>query len=310
MASRGTQARAIPYLFSLPALFLILALLLLPMLISLGLSLTDYTLGAPEVDFVWFENFERIFTRSTYMKMLSATFWYVIIVVPGSVALGLGAALLINSLTVGKGFYRTVFFLPVMATLVAMAMVWEFMLHPTLGIVNEGLEGLCAVPGITAIGFFETGCADGFPHWLGERETALWVLCFIGIWQAVGFNMVLYMAGLTAIPRELYNAASVDGADSAWDRFRLVTWPMLGPTNVFVLTITAIRSFQAFDTVDMLTEGGPSKSTYVIMYAIFEKGVQQNLIGVGTAITVLFMAFVFLLTFLQRYLVERRVHYA
>ena len=197
-----------------------------------------------------------------------------------------------------------------MATLVAMAMVWEFMLHPTLGIVNRTLDGLCGVPGITWLPFFHTGCADGFPHWLGQSDTALWVLCFIGIWQSVGFNMVLYMAGLTAIPRELYNAASMDGADSAFDRFRLVTWPMLGPTHVFVVVITAIRSFQAFDTVDMLTEGGPSRSTYIMMYAIFERGVEQNLIGAGAAITVLFMGLVFLLTLVQRYLVERRVHYA
>ena len=310
MPSYRAQIRAAPYLFSIPALALMAALLLTPMLISLGLSLTDYTLGAPGLEFVGVENFERIFSRSSYAKMLSATFWYVIVVVPGSVILGLGIALLINSLAHGKTFYRTVFFLPVMATLVAMALVWEFMLHPTLGIVNGSLETLCSVPGVTLIGFFETGCAEGFPHWLGQRDTAIWVLCFIGIWQAVGFNMVLYMAGLTAIPRELYNAAAMDGGDTPFDRFRLVTWPMLGPTNVFVITITAIRSFQAFDTVDMLTEGGPSKSTYVIMYAIFEKGVVQNLIGVGAAITVLFMIFVFLLTFLQRTFVERRVHYA
>ena len=122
--------------------------------------------------------------------------------------------------------------------------------------------------------------------------------------------MVLYLAGLTSVPRELYHAAAIDGAERAWDRFRLVTWPMLGPTTVFVVVITTIRSFQVFDTVEALTQGGPSKSTYLMMYAIYEKAIQQNLIGIGSAITIVFLAFVLLLTLVQRWLVERRVHYS
>jgi multiple sugar transport system permease protein len=121
--------------------------------------------------------------------------------------------------------------------------------------------------------------------------------------------MVLYLAGLTSVPRELYQAAHMDGADSAWERFKLVTWPMLGPTNVFVITISSIRSFQVFDTVEALTSGGPSKSTYVMVYAMFEKGVKQNLLGIGSAITIVFLAFVLILTLVQVYFVNRRVHY-
>jgi multiple sugar transport system permease protein len=135
-------------------------------------------------------------------------------------------------------------------------------------------------------------------------------ICFIGVWQGFGFNMVLYLAGLTSVPRELYHAAEIDGASSAWDRFRLVTWPMLGPTTVFVVTITMIRSFQVFDTVEALTQGGPVRSTYVMMYGIFEKGIQQNLIGIGSAITMVFLAFVLLLTLIQRWLVDRRTFYS
>ena len=121
--------------------------------------------------------------------------------------------------------------------------------------------------------------------------------------------MVLYLAGLTSVPRDLYHAAEMDGAQSAWSRFRLVTWPMLGPTTVFVVTITTIRSFQVFDTVEALTAGGPVKTTYMLMYAIYEKAIQQSLVGIGSAITVVFVIFVMILTFAQRYLVERRVHY-
>ncbi|MGF1476473.1 MAG: carbohydrate ABC transporter permease [Geminicoccaceae bacterium] len=300
-----------------------LVILILPILMAFGLSFTNYTLGAADFQWVGLKNYEDIFTRSTYEKMLSATFTYVAVVVPGSILLGLLAALAINSLAFGKGVYRTIYFLPVMATLVAMAIVWELALHPSIGIINRSFEGLCAAPGLSGLlsfgwlpfvdgteTFFGRGCVEGFPNWLGNRDTALATLCFIGIWQALGFNMVLYMAGLTAVPRELYHAAEMDGATSAWSRFWLVTWPMLGPTNVFVVTITAIRSFQSFDTIEALTEGGPSKSTYVMMYALFEKGIRQNLIGVAAAITVLFLIFVFIITLIQRHLVERRVTYA
>ena len=117
------------------------------------------------------------------------------------------------------------------------------------------------------------------------------------------------LPALHQCPRELYQAAHMDGADSAWERFKLVTWPMLGPTHVFVITISSIRSFQVFDTVEALTEGGPSKSTYVMVYAMFEKGVRQNLLGIGSAITIVFLAFVLVLTLIQVYFVNRRVHY-
>ena len=136
-------------------------------------------------------------------------------------------------------------------------------------------------------------------------------MAFIGVWQAFGFNMVLYLAGLASIPKDLYQAAEMDGAKTGWDRFRLVTWPMLGPTTVFVVTISIIRSFQVFDTVEAFYPqgGGPSKSVYVMMFAIYEKAIQQNLMGIGAAITVVFLAFVMVLTLIQRWLVERRTHY-
>ena len=159
--------------------------------------------------------------------------------------------------------------------------------------------------------WYHVACANNmdFPYWLKQKNTAIWTICFIGVWQAFGFNMVLYLAGLTGIPRELYHAAEMDGAKSTWEQFKLVTWPMLGPTTLFVVTITTIRTFQVFDTIEILTKGGPSKTTYVMMYAIFEKAIQQNLTSIGAAITVGFIGFILLLTFFQRYIIEKRVHY-
>ena len=255
--------------------------------------------------------------------MIIATATYVLIVVPASVIIGLAAAVMLNSLRFGADIYKTIFFLPVMATLLAMAIAWEFTLHPTLGIINSFLADGCGGIREFILGFhwlpwvgaedswYSVACANNmdFPYWLKDKKTAIWTICFIGIWQAFGFNMVLYLAGLTSIPRELYHAAEMDGAHSTWEQFKLVTWPMLGPTTLFVVTITTIRSFQVFDTIEILTKGGPSKTTYVMMYAIFEKAIMQNITSIGAAITVVFIVFIILLTFFQRYVIEKRVHY-
>lgn len=293
-----------------PALALMVLILLVPVVVAGVLSFSNYSLGKPGFDWVGGQNYERLFTRSTYEKMFIATFTYVVTVVPISVGLGLGAALLVHSLGRIGDIYKTIYFLPVMATLLAMAIAWEFMLHPTIGMVNRTLEMACGT-WFEALPFFAGGCADGFPLWLGDRDYAIWVVCFIGIWQGFGFNMVLYLAGLTSVHRELYHAAEMDGAKSAWERFRLVTWPALGPTTVFVVTISCIRAFQVFDTIEAFWPqgGGPNKSAYVMMFAIFEKGIQQNLIGIGAAITMMFLLFVLVLTLIQRWLVERKVHY-
>ena len=307
-----------------PAILLMVVILILPILVAFGLSFTDYGLGNKGVAFVGTENYDRLFTRSTYKKMFSATAMYVIVVVPFSVGLGLGAALLIQSVQRGKDFYKTIYFLPVMASLLAMAIVWEFMLHPTIGVINDTLQYGCDssfVYGFLSgswygsdpqLSWYGYGCLNGFPVWLCDRDYALWTICFIGIWQSFGFNMVLYLAGLTSISKDLYHAAEIDGASSAWERFRLVTWPMLGPTTVFVITITIIRSFQVFDTVEAIfpDSGGPGKSAYVMMFAIYEKGIKQNLLGTGAAITVIFLLFVLVITLIQRWLIDQRTHYS
>ncbi|MEE2945750.1 MAG: sugar ABC transporter permease [Pseudomonadota bacterium] len=310
IASAETAQRRTAWWLTAPALGLMVLILLIPVVIAGVLSFTDYSLGNDTFNWVGAKNYDRLFSRSTYEKMFIATFTYVVTVVPLSVGLGLGAALLINSMGRIGDIYKTIYFLPVMATLLAMAIAWEFMLHPSIGMVNRTLEMSCGTI-LEIIPFLKNGCADRFPLWLGDKDYAIWVICFIGAWQGFGFNMVLYLAGLTGVHRELYHAAEMDGAKSGWERFRLVTWPALGPTTVFVVTISCIRAFQVFDTIEAFWPqgGGPNKSTYVMMFAIFEKGIQQNLIGIGSAITVLFLIFVMFLTLIQRWLVERKVHY-
>lgn len=279
---------------SAPAVILMLLMLVGPTLAVVALAFTDYQLGAQSLEWVGFGNFRDLANDRTFWKSLSNTLAYAAIVVPGSVALGLGAALLIESGASLRAFYRAVFFIPVMSTLIAMAIAWEFMLHPGFGLVNLTLKSF--------------GIAG--PNWLRTEGLALYVLAVIGIWQQFGFNMVLFLAGLVSIPRLLYEAAAMDGASSAWERFRLVTWPMLGPVTLFVVVISAIRAFQVFDTVAVLTKGGPNKSTEVLLYSMYAEGFEFFRSGYASAITVVFLLLVLAVTVIKARVMEKRVHYA
>lgn len=277
-----------------PALILILLFLIGPLVCVALLSLTDYQLGASTLNYVGGKNYSEMFADRVFRKSLTNTLLYVGITVPGSVLLGLGAALLIEADKSLRTFYRAIYFLPVMATLIAMSIVWEFMLHPQFGIVNQLVKAL----GLARI------------DWLQNQSVVLFTLSGIGIWQSLGFNMVLFMAGLTSIPKDLYEAAAVDGADSAIDRFRLVTWPMLGPVTLFVIVITAIRSFQVFDTVQVLTKGGPNKASEVLLYTMYSEGFEFFRSGYASAVTVVFLVFVLALSALKVFVLDKRVHYA
>lgn len=281
------------YALSAPAVLLMLLLLIGPLLGVAILSLTDYQLGARSLSFIGFSHYAELFADRVFWTSLVNTLIYVAIVVPGSVSLGLGIALLIEAGENGKAFYRAVYFLPVMATLIAMAIVWEFMLHPQFGLVNLLLKQVGLTP----------------QNWLSDGDLALYVLAVIGIWQAVGFNMVLFLAGIVSIPRFLYDAAEIDGVSGPWERFRLVTWPMLGPVTLFVVIITSIRSFQVFDVVHVLTKGGPNKATEVLLYTMYAEGFEFFRSGYAAAITVIFLVFVLLLTVAKITLSDRKVHY-
>lgn len=276
-----------------PGIALMWLLLLGPAVAVLILSFTDWTFGAPTIAWAGLDNYREMLGDAVFWTSLKNTLVYVAFAVPLSVFLGLGVALLIEAGSSLQRFYRAVYFLPVTSTLLAMALVFQFAFHPTAGIVNQVLSAL------------------GVPttDWLKNPGTALYALGIIGIWQAIGLNMVLFLAGLKAIPRDLYEAAAVDGADGPWERFRRVTWPMLGPAMVFVVTVTAIRSFQVFDTVAVLTDGGPNKSTSVLLYQMYQEGFSFLRSAYAAAITCVFLGFVLLLTLAQVKLLERRAHY-
>ncbi|MCW0233899.1 MAG: sugar ABC transporter permease [Ferrovibrio sp.] len=279
---------------ALPATILMILLLLGPALGAVILALTDWQFGAPTLNWIGLGNFVDMAGDRVFWRSLGNTMIYIGLVVPLSVLLGLGAALLIEADPAGRSFYRAAFFLPVASTLLAMAIVWEFLLHPSFGLVNRVVE-LFGASGI---------------DWLKNPATALPTVAAIGIWKALGLNMVLFMAGLKSIPHDLYDAAAIDGADGAWERFRRVTWPMLGPTLMFVLVISAIRAFQeSFDLVAVLTQGGPNKATEVLLYTIYQEGFSFFRSGYAAALTLIFLAFVLALTLLQAKVLDKRVHY-
>jgi multiple sugar transport system permease protein len=189
--------------FSIPAVVLLLAIHVVPLITLAILSFTDYELGALDVRWLGFENFARAMSDAVFLRALKNTLLYVAIVIPGSVILALLIALLVHARKRTRSIYEVIYFLPVTSTLVAMATVWQFLLHPRLGPINGFLKSL------------------GFPEiaFLSEPSLVIPTLAVIGLWQLVGFNMILFLAGLSTIPRDLYDAAEVDGAGGAVDRF-------------------------------------------------------------------------------------------
>ncbi len=279
--------------FAFPAFALLLLTYIIPLLVLFYLSFTNYELGALDTHSVGLDNFRKALGDPVFRRSLSHTLIYVAIVLPGSVGLGLLIAVLLHRRRRTRSIYEVIYFLPVTSTLIAMATVWQFMLHPSLGPVNGILKAL----GFSAIPF------------LSEPAFVLPTLAAIGIWQIVGFNMVLFLAGLSAIPRDLYEAAEIDGCQGGVDRFLTITWPLLGPTTMFVIVTTSITAFKVFDTVAVMTRGGPMGASEVLLYAIYLEGYQYFHMGYAAALTLIFLAFVLVISVVQTFVIERRVHY-
>ncbi|WP_104742893.1 carbohydrate ABC transporter permease [Helicobacter cinaedi] len=277
------------FIFVSPAAFLMLCLLLLPIMSVIILSFTDWQLGNESFHFIGIENYRHLLSDEVFFTSLKNTFLYALIVLPASVLGGLCIALLIESKMAAKGIYRTIFFLPVMATLIAMSIVWEYILHPDIGILNK-LLSLFGVNGT---------------NWLSNRDTVLYCLAGIGVWQQLGYNMVLFIAGIMAIPKNLYEAAKCDGI-SAFGSVRLITLPLLAPVFLFVLIITSIKAFQVFDTVYILTMGGPNHASEVLLFTIYQEAFMFFRTSYAAAISVVFLFFILILTLLKMRFLDKK----
>ena len=280
-------------LYLLPAFFLLLVFFVVPALTTIGISFTDWQLGSSSIELIGLENYKELFTDEIYRKSLINTLKLDLFVVPVSFFLALGLAVAINRLNRFQGFWQTVYFLPVTTTLVAMAQVWSWILHPQFGMIAQ----LFKLFGLTPI------------NWLNDQSVVLYTIGFISIWQLVGYYTVLFIAGLLNVPKDLYEAALIDGARSPWDKFCHVTWPMLGPTSLFIFIITIIKSSQIFDTVKVLTQGGPNNASEILLYTLYSEGFEFFRTGLASAIATLFFAIMLLLTQYQMRVLEKYVHY-
>lgn len=276
-----------------PALFIIFIFFLLPIAASALLSFTDFDIYAladwNNLRFVGLDNYTGLLQNERFWKATKNTFYFVAVGGPLSVAASLGAALLLESkFTRFKTLWRTIFFAPVVTTLVAVAVVWRYLYHTKYGLVNHGLSWL----GIEPI------------DWMGDTQWAMPAIIVMAVWKNFGFNMVIFMAGLQSIPAELYEAAQVDGA-RAWRRFWHVTVPMLGPTFLFVGVTTMIGFFQFFAEPYVMTRGGPLDSTYSIVMLMYEEGFRWWRLGLASSIA--FMLFLMTLagTLVQLWLQRR-----
>ena len=275
------------WLFVAPALAAIALFLFLPVFASLLLSFTDFDIYAVadlrRLRFVGFANYQTLLTEPLFWQALRNTLYYVAVGGPLSVAASLAAALLVNArLARLRPLFRTALFLPVVTTLVAIAVVWRYLYHPRIGLFNHVLAGFGVAP----------------IDWLGDPAWAMPSIILMSIWKNFGFNMVIFVAGLQAIPERLYEASSLDGA-GPWRQFRYVTLPMLAPTALFVAVMTMIGGFQLFAEPYVMTQGGPSNRTLSVVLLMFQEGFRFWNMGYAAAIAFVLFAILLAGTVLQ-----------
>jgi multiple sugar transport system permease protein len=289
-----TRYSAAGWAFAGPALAVLGLFFFVPVLLAFLLSLTDFDLYAladiNDLRFIGFGNYAELVRTPLFWKALGNTFYFVLVGVPLSIALSLGAALLLNGVaSTLVGFFRTALFAPVVTTLVAVAVIWRYLLHTRYGMINYGLESL----GIDPV------------DWLGDPDWAMPAIILFAVWKNFGYNMVILLAGLQTIPNELYEAARIDGAN-AWQRFVHVTLPGLGPMLLLVSILTMAGYFQLFAEPYVMTQGGPVESTVSVLYFMYEQGFKWWNLGFASAVAFILFVIMFAITAVQYRLARAR----
>ena len=281
------------YAFVAPALGLLAVFFLLPTVAALVLSFTDFDVYAVadlrRLRLVGLANYGRLLDDARFWAALRNTVWFVLVAGPASIGVSFAAALLVDAKLVrGRAIFRTILFLPVVTTLVAVAVVWRYLYHPRYGLLNQ----LLGAVGIAPV------------DWLGDPAWALPALALLAVWKNFGFNMLIFLAGLEAIPERLSEAARLDGA-GRWQELWHVTVPMLAPTFVFVGVITTIGYLQLFAEPYVMTQGGPANSTLSVVLLMYEEGFRWWNLGYGAAVAFVLFALILAVSVLQLWLQRR-----
>ncbi|BAL62696.1 sugar ABC transporter permease [Melissococcus plutonius] len=254
---------------------------LIPVVFSLILAFMSWdSFSKPE--FVGFKNFNKMFHDDTFWISFKHTIVYTVGVVPITILCALVLAILLNRKVMGMKFFRTAFFFPYVTSLVAIAVVWNMLFHPSLGPINQFLKFFIEHP----------------PGWTSSSKWALTGIIIVSIWRGMGYYMILYLAGLQSIPSELYEAAAMDGANK-WKQFLNVTLPSLRPTTFFVTIMLIINCFKIFDLVQIMTAGGPGRATNVLVYEIYNEAFVKFNFGYASAISMVLFVIVLAITIIQ-----------
>ena len=281
------------WLMSSPALLLLALFLGIPILLTFVLSFTNTRLVSPNPPrFVGLNNFVRAFAHDpTFVRSLTNTAFFALIVVPCQSALALALAILVNAKVKGVTAFRTMIFMPVVTSMVVVSILWSFFYEEN-GLFNSVLNTLTG-GGWTAVA------------WLNNPGTAMPAVIVLSIWQAVGLHMIIWLSGLQGIDPALYEAADLDGVNG-WQRFRYVTWPGLHSTMVFILVTITIAALGLFVQVDVMTSGGPQDATSTLVYHAVRKGYRERDMGYGSAISLIFFLAVLVISLVQRRLTREK----
>ena len=290
---RTSSNRISPYLYLIPSLVFLVAFTYYPIFSAIYISLHEWNLFTPEPYFVGFENYRIMFDDPLFWRVVRNTLVYVAGTIPLTMIIALVLAILLNEkLGWMRNVYRVTAFYPTMVPMAAAAMLWVWLLNPGIGLINHYL-GYLGIPRI---------------EWLYDMSWALPAIMLTAIWKNFGYFMLIYLAGLQNLPGELYEAASLEGA-AFWQKVWYITLPLLAPTSIFVLVVGGITSFNVFDLVHLMTQGGPGNRTNVMVYYIYQNAFRFSDYGMGAALTVVFVAAILLVIVMIMGFLERRAHY-
>ncbi|MRH43225.1 ABC transporter permease subunit [Aquibacillus halophilus] len=280
----GWKENLAGYIFIAPMFLGTSLLVLFPIISSLVLSFTDWNFvsGYRNASFVGFDNFQKLFTNPLFLKSLTNNF-IILLAIPVTLFISLSLAVIINKYVYFKDLFKVIYFMPFISSIVAVAVVFQVLFHPTNGPINQFLR---------AIG------VENPPGWIASVAFSLPSVMLIMIWTSIGFNLIIYLAGLQSIPKELYEAAQIDGA-SAWYQFLKITIPLVSPTTFLLLVTGTISSFKIFDLIIVLTNGGPANSTITPVVYLYQQAFLELKTGYASSVALVLFIIVLIITYFQ-----------